>query len=344
MIQPDIVFVDTSVFKAENFFALGNRINSLGKLAKDRKIRLVMSEIIRQEIYKHIKSDVRKSWKAFNSDSLIFRNDSEVDKWRKATNEKQEIEKIIALFDKFLADTHTKILDYSYCSNAEKVFTDYFNHHKPFGEGQKKDEFPDAFALTSLEKYSTEIHQYIIVLSKDGDMEGYESKRLKYENYGQYVSRKVAEGIALDEMVKSLNNEKIFLERELREAAVSYLDDSRLYQSLLNLTEVSCHSVDKVEVIIDETEYEVIGVTDHYMEVEIQPEVNFKVDVEYVNYDYAIYDREDGVWYGTEDETFEVNSEATISVTLRYYFGKPQMSSYLEIDDMDLSPLSDAIE
>ncbi len=39
MLILDVVFVDTSVFIAENFFANGNRINSLCKLAKERKIR-----------------------------------------------------------------------------------------------------------------------------------------------------------------------------------------------------------------------------------------------------------------------------------------------------------------
>lgn len=344
MLLPDIVFVDTSVFIAENFFAPSNRINAVAKLAKERKIRLVMPEITRQEIYKHIKSAVRQSWKAFNKDSRIFRNSTDVDKWRKDTNEKIETDRIIGLFEKFLVETHTRILDYSYCTDAEMVFTNYFQHLKPFGEGQKKDEFPDAFALTSLEKYSEEQRQKVVVLSTDSDMNEYESKRLVHEEYGRYISKKVAEGIALDEMSRLLRDDKPSLIREIRNAATDYLDDFRLYLTHLNLTEVSYHSINEVDVDFNEADYEIISVNDKYLELEIEPEISFKVEVDYVNYDYAVYDREDGVWYGTEDENYEVNGSTTVRTTLRYYLGRNGRMPCLEIDDMDLSSLSDAIE
>ena len=133
------------------------------------------------------------------------------------------------------------------------------------------------------------------------------------------------------------------LEQELKDAAVDYLDDFRLYQTLLDVAEVTYHSVNEVEVEINEVEYEVISVNDQYIEVEIQPEVKFKVEVDYVNYDYAVYDKEDGQWYGTEDDTYVVYSSAFIPTILRYYYGHQQMVNHLEIDDIDLSPLSDAI-
>jgi predicted nucleic acid-binding protein len=343
ILQPDVVFIDTSVFVAENFFAPDNRIHSLSKLAKDNKIRLVMSEITRQEIYKRIKSTVRQSWKQFDKDCRIFRNNVEIDQWRKSTNEKKEIEKLIVLFDKFLTETHTKILDYSYCSDAGKVFIDYFEKHKPFGDGQKKDEFPDAFVLTSLEKYASEIHQKVIVLSKDGDMLGYESKNLICEDYGQYVSKKMAEGVALVQMVRRLQADAESLKKEITSAAIEYLEDFRLYQTLLNLDEVSYFSVNEVNVELNENDYEVVSVNDTFIEIELQPTIAFKVGVDYVNYAYAIYDSEDGKWYGTENETYEVDSEAIVCVTLRYYYGHRQGVDYLETIDMELSSLSDAI-
>lgn len=344
MIQPDIVYIDTSVFYAENFFAPDNRISSLCKLAKENKINIVLTEITRQEVCRQIKTIVRQSWKAFNRDSRIFRNNSDIDKWRKATNEKKEIEKITSLLDDFLTESHAKILDYSYCSNSEKVFTDYFEGKKPFGEGRKKDEFPDAFMLTSLEKYSLEMGRHIIVLSDDGDMEGYESKLLDYENYGEYVSRKVAEGIALDELAKQLRDEIPLLESKIKDEVIEYLDDFRLYQTLLDLTEVSYQSVNEVMVDIDEDDYEVVSVNDHFIDIEIQPEISFKVDVDYVSYEYAVYDREDGKWYGTEEEKYKVDSSAPIYVQLRFYYDKDHIIDYIQIEDMDMSSLSDAIK
>lgn len=344
MFQPDIVFIDTSVFIAENYFAPGNRINALAKLAIEQKIRIVTSEITRQEILKHIQTDVRQSLKAFGKNCRILKNREELYKWYKSTSKDIELEHTIGLFEKFLANTHTRILDYYYCENAEKVFTDYFQHRKPFGEGKKKDEFPDAFVLTSLEKYSEEQHQEVIVLSEDGDMKGYESRRLIYEDYGKYVSRKVAEGVALDGMARTLRDDKMVIVREIADAATEYLDDSRLYLTSLDITEVSYLSVDKVDVDFNEGNYEIISVNDNYIELEIEPKITFKVDVDYVDYDNAVYDREDGVWYGTEDEKCEVDAAATVRATLRYYQATTRGVAYLDIEDLDLTSLSDAIE
>lgn len=344
MVFPDLVFIDTSVFKAENFFAPGNRIHSLGQLAKEGKIKLLTTEITIQEVRSNINSKVRESWNAFEKESIIFRNHPDIDVWRKSTNKKKEIVYLSGLFDDYLAKSKTKVLDYTYCTNAEKVFTDYFEKRKPFGEGKKKDEFPDAFVLTSLERYASEVQQSVIVLSIDSDMSEYESKSLKHVDYRQYVSAKIAEGVALDRVAKKLEAEKMFLEPKIRDAVEDYLDDFRLYLNLLDLTEVSYYSIEEVEVNINSDDYEVLSVKGDTIEVEIQPDVKFKVDVDNVNYDMATYDREDGKWYNTEDETYIVDSEATIRVTLKYHTGGQNGIDYLDIEDMDLTPLSDAIK
>ena len=92
MIFPDLVFVDTSVFIAENFFAPGNRINTLRQLAIDKKITIVISEITIQEVRKHVKSSVRESWRNFDKSCKALRNHPEIDAWRKSTNEKKEVQ------------------------------------------------------------------------------------------------------------------------------------------------------------------------------------------------------------------------------------------------------------
>ena len=78
--------------------------------------------------------------------------------------------------------------------------------------------------------------------------------------------------------------------------------------------------------------------------MEIQPWVRFKVNVDNVNYDMATYDREDGKWYNTENETYLVNSEKTIRVILKYHSATQNGMDYFYIEDMDLTPLSDAIK
>ena len=56
--ERDIVFIDTSIYKAENFFAPNNRIQSLKFLAENKVISFVSTEITNRELLKHYKEDV----------------------------------------------------------------------------------------------------------------------------------------------------------------------------------------------------------------------------------------------------------------------------------------------
>lgn len=345
MPTPDTVFIDTSVFIAENYFAPGNRIHTLQRLAEEGKINMVLTEITIQEVRKHIVAQVRDSWKQFDKVCKIFRNHEEIDKWRKSTNDKKESERYLSKLDEFLMTPNVKVLDYSYCSDPAKVFTAYFERRKPFGEGMKKDEFPDAFVLTALEKYAAEAKHGIIVLSDDPDMAGYESNTLSCQNCGEYVSQKLKEGIVLQALDEKLKEERANLEQEIQKQAADYLDDFRIYLTCLRLMDVESHNVENVEVDLTVNDYEVIGINDESIDVELHPEVAFTVNVDYVDYDFAQYDREDGVWYGTENRVYEVNGSAEVRLVLRFYYQtEDDMQPELEIEDLDLATMMDVIE
>ena len=345
MLTPDTVFIDTSVFIAENYFAPGNRIHTLRRLAEEGKINLVMSEITIQEVRKHIISQVRDSWKQFDKVCKVFRNCEDIDKWRKSTNDKKESEHYLSRLDDFLKTPNLKILDYSYCSDTAEVFTAYFERKKPFGEGKKKDEFPDAFVLIALEKYAAETKQNVIVLTEDSDMAGYESKTLSCQDCGEYVSQKLKEGVALQALDEKLKEERDNLEKEIQKQAADYLDDFRIYLSCLRLMDVEYHNVENVEVHLDVNNYEVLGITDEYIELELHPEVVFTVNVDYVDYDYAYYDREDGKWYGLENKIYEVNGATEVRLVLLFYYqADDDMTTDIEIEDLDLAALMDVIE
>ena len=111
MLTPDIVFIATSVFIAENYFASGNRIHTLMQLAEEGKINLVLSEITVQEVRKHIISSTRDAWKQFDKVCKVFRNREEIDKWRKSTNDKKEIDYYLSKLDAFVKSPNIKILD-----------------------------------------------------------------------------------------------------------------------------------------------------------------------------------------------------------------------------------------
>jgi hypothetical protein len=51
----------------------------------------------------------------------------------------------------------------------ETVMSWYENIRAPFGEGKKRKEFPDAFAIASLAEFAERTETYVAVVSEDND-------------------------------------------------------------------------------------------------------------------------------------------------------------------------------
>lgn len=64
--------------------------------------------------------------------------------------------------------------------NTKEIMDLYFSSHAPFGQGRKKNEFPDAIALIALEKTAIIKDTCLLVVSKDGDWQNFceKSERL----------------------------------------------------------------------------------------------------------------------------------------------------------------------
>lgn len=345
MTTPEIVFIDTSIFVAENYLAPDNRINALGELAKKGKITLVMTEITCQEVRKHLQSDIGAAWRGFDRNCRPLRNNPVLDSWKRSTNERQEKEAALELFKAFLSDSKVIILGYDYCGDVEKVFSQYFGRRKPFGEGMKKDEFPDAFVLSALEKYSAEIRRKINILSIDSDLAKYESERLVHQEYGQFVSDKLKEDAALDALDARLILDKGRLEGYIRQEAEEFLDDFRIYMSYLSHLNVTGHDIKEVRAEVNPADYEIINLNPDHIEIELHPDVSFIVDVDYHDFDNATFDDEDRKWYGVEEGTYVIEATTPLTMTLRYFYPKgPQDVEALDVKDLDLLPLMDVIE
>lgn len=74
--------------------------------------------------------------------------------------------------------------------DAATVFQKYFQKKPPFGPGKKKEEFPDAFVLTSIEDLCSWKNQKIYVVSTDGDMQsgcGDNGHLLHLKSIGEFV-------------------------------------------------------------------------------------------------------------------------------------------------------------
>ena len=151
--EKDIVFVDTSIFIAENYFAPNNRISSLLALAEKGVISLVSTEITNNEVLRRFKDEVSSAWCTMrNNHKALVCFDNTRPLFYKETK-KQLLKQCEDNFRRYIDKSSLFSIGYEYCGEVKLIFEKYFKAEKPFNEGKKKHEFPDAFVLQMLEQY-----------------------------------------------------------------------------------------------------------------------------------------------------------------------------------------------
>ena len=149
--EKDYVFVDTSVFCKANYFVKDGTISHLFQLQDKGRITLLMPTITKREVQKHYKQDLveqfdklSKLHKLKNIESYNLPVMNKDDIYKEVNNKISEMM------------NHVCELDYSYCQDVEAVFEKYFEKQYPFAGKGKEKEFPDAFALQTIEKYAAD--------------------------------------------------------------------------------------------------------------------------------------------------------------------------------------------
>lgn len=185
---PLSVTIDSNVFDASKYdLATDSTLAILIKYVEKKKIKIFMSNIVVNEIKKHIQNKaydiaakvnkLRQEIRKENSDNLIEnigmeRFLSKVDRHELAKKATDELEA-------FLHKLDIEILD-SKEVNVEKIFDDYFNINPPFENSEKKrKEFPDAFIAAEIRaKFKKDAK--VAIISKDkgfkqacGNLPGY---------------------------------------------------------------------------------------------------------------------------------------------------------------------------
>ena len=174
-----LVFVDTSSFESKNFQFGQHSLGILEELIKDKKVRLLTTEITLKEITSHLKKhsvDAAKTIKKIQKDAMFLRNTEELpchgifDKVSADTI----YEIVKAKFDTFLDTENVEIVSISGV-DSNIVFDKYFNAIAPFNSANKKNEFPDAFVLEAINELSKQRNHPVYIISSDGDMKSYAS-------------------------------------------------------------------------------------------------------------------------------------------------------------------------
>jgi len=286
--QERIIFIDTSVFEANNFFE-GDRIRQLFKMAENYEVKILLPQIIYDEILnranKHI-IDVVSKLKKTRNDIRILRNLENYDNLIGSIELPQANEEFKIKLDKHIGLSHIDILDYP-TINLKKVFNTYFNNEFPFSKGNKKHEFPDAFAIITIEEWCKIKNKKCTIISNDNDLINYKSELIystsNLENYLDWLIKEVAneeqaKKKLLNKVLAFCSENKHIIQQNLETWVLYQIKRARLYYAYFEL------NIYKIEVerytVRTSDKFSFISVTDDFTVIEIKTNIEYRVQVE----------------------------------------------------------------
>ena len=170
------VFLDTNIYDGASFAFRNALFSRLIDLASAGLLELQINSVVKGEVIKHIKKDIKTTAKELNKvlssrSMALFRHIPEYNERMLTYNPNTWVESALKEFELFLDQCHFEEIT-SNDIDVEKIVSDYFLQQYPFEEA-KKDEFPDAITIQAI---SNEIKK----LSKNGYFSNYFNDNLFY--------------------------------------------------------------------------------------------------------------------------------------------------------------------
>lgn len=169
---PNTVFLDTSVLAGQQYNFSSAAISSFIAAVQGKSIKLLLPAPTSDEVERQIRT---RSGEALKILEDARRKAPFLSKWKHwpekptESNPKWEVERIaIKEWQSFLSNFDLVKINYDGIK-IEKIMQWYNAVRAPFGEGKKRKEFPDAFAIESLALYAAKHSSAIAVVSDDPD-------------------------------------------------------------------------------------------------------------------------------------------------------------------------------
>lgn len=310
----DYLFIDTSTFISENYLE-GKRIKEIFTLAYDGHVKLVIPIITLTEILNHIKIDVSKGLSGesdFRNKTRVLRNIPELLSRFEKINLEAASENITSLFLERINSTEPELLPYP-TIDVESIFKKYFSSEYPFGGSKKKNEFPDAFALATIEEWCIKNNRKCYIISLDKDIVNFKSKHFKSISFDHYIdvtikriSQKAIQKQRIAKAYEIYAKKKPELEKDIENWLRERLNDIRFYQSY-DFDSIESIRIENIRVELEDIT--VLGVTEYNVQLNTFANISFEVQLGLT----ADYDPSD--WDDDYVEE-EISQDIRISISL----------------------------
>ncbi len=318
-----IIFLDTSVFESENFFQ-GRKLNQLCELSRNGTIELKIANFVYRELLQRIKANIIKSQNAFKkAHNLIDREGKLLKNIKKfqqfyllpEINIQSIFTKLKSSLDKFLEENSIEIIE-SKTINVNEIFDNYFSSKPPFGEGKKKNEFPDAFIYSTIKEWTIKNKRKVYLITNDSDFNDLDSKNIDCSNNLSSILDLISRDIDdkhtafIEELYDESELEIIdSLEKDFQYELSDAVQDKLLQDPFYDDPDLGVPNEIKAEIeigVINEL------VLNNRFSYEIESDISFSIDFEYIDLSTGYYDKDDETWYGVERKTTTRNYSANV--------------------------------
>ncbi|SNR25082.1 PIN domain-containing protein [Flavobacterium sp. ov086] len=354
-IETDIVFIDTGIFERENFLR-GHKIKKISELSKSKAIKVKLTDITYREIKNRMRKNLetaRVLYKKFgdtiNVDAKILKNDADFNNFYplKKLDTTAIFKKLEIQLDDFIKDSEIEIIDSS-LADIQEVFEQYFEQKAPFHEGQKKDEFPDAFTLSAIKQWCKKNKKKVYIISTDNDI-------IKYKDEPSIIPLHDLT-VFIDTVSRKHESEKIV--QKIMDSITGQFDVVKNYlienyneEIGYQISQNYIHQFDVLEYdetpIIEKIELENIYFSDIGKDsstVQIVVNIYLELNLSYIDYDMATYDREDDIWFNANIENLNLvlNTEFEFEASFEYEFDETELIDiqFTGIDNLEINDIT----
>ncbi|HMQ00519.1 MAG TPA: PIN domain-containing protein [Cyclobacteriaceae bacterium] len=345
------ITLDTSFIVSQNFLC-GTLINEYGKKSKDKTIKVFITDITYREVLSQFRQKltkanegIKKPKNLLEGQAKILRNFGHMKGY--FTLPEVDVSKLFEEFehdfDNFLKDNRIIIIPTDHLSIG-RVFNDYFSTKPPFGTGDKKHEFPDAFSTLATEEFFKTRTEKTYLITSDNGLATIESSVITMSNEPEQILDQL---IRLDKEIKTKQSiefiEGLFVKKKEKLAA-------ELKEEIYRILEDEVGSGGgRYDLEIEDVDYIDLGdirIDNHSIihidknKAKLQLEISFGVDISITASDLnsGFYDKEDNKWLFVEQKELRVskdtiNSNAILSIDFHPAAG--QEYADFEIDSVN---------
>ena len=324
-----VIFLDTNVFESAKFSYNSYRMEKFLEVSKEKGIDLYITDVIKHEVIKRIKTNIRDAIEKIDKHNLeILIQSLEVENKEKLKLINDLSKKLIQDFENFLQDYNINVIPSIF--NQSKLIDLYFNNQAPFSE-QKKHEFPDAIIILTIDKWSLENNKLPLVVTNDKGMSCFYTKNdiNFFDKISDVTNLLVTENPEND--LLEIYNDKLEVIKEKIIDEIKYHDDFILY-SYDHIDDIEVSNIEINNVLLNKTDVINIDINDSIIRLEVDLQIDFSLNASYPDMDTMSRDKEDGVNYFWQ----HINAKLNLKEKTTCYL---DVIIYKEDEDFDIDNL-----